>query len=87
MKVLRLLPFFTILVFLLTGAACAAGSYRLQSDDSGKIAAYEQESGLCIRRTETPVTSLRRIDRLQLTQGIVLPNLPALTKAMEDFCS
>ena len=87
MKRLRMILIFAAAMLLLLTFASAAGGYLLRDDGAGRIAVFEQETGRCLQQTDIPVSSLQRTDRRQISQGILLPDLPSLTQAMEDFCS
>lgn len=52
----------------------------------GFVALYTRETGQW-QMTDTPLSSLPPDDQALLTQGIPLETLPAVTAAMEDFCS
>mgnify|MGYP006951699742 FL=1 len=87
MKCFRMILACTAAILLLLSSVSAAGGYYLRDDGTGKIAVFEQSTGRCLQKTEIPVSSLNRADRTQMAQGILLPDLPSLTQAMEDFCS
>ena len=87
MKCLRMILTFTAAMLLLLTFVTAAGGYLLRDDGTGRIAVFEQATGRCLQQTDIPISSLQRVDRLQISQGILLPDLPSLTQAMEDFCS
>ena len=52
----------------------------------GYVALYDRETAHW-EMTDTPLASLPPEDQALLTQGIPLETRPAVTEAMEDFCS
>lgn len=52
----------------------------------GYVALYDRETAHW-EITDTPLSSLPPDDQALLTQGIPLETRPAVTEAMEDFCS
>ncbi len=69
---------------LLTLLICLTPFFLTVKD--GYVALYDRETAHW-EITDTPLASLPPDDQALLTQGIPLETRPAVTEAMEDFCS
>lgn len=75
-------------------ASAAGGTASVQSRNTPPYIARESEGriviesgGTPILRTDTQVAGLPKIDRLRLSEGIVLYSDKELKRFLEDYCS